>query len=203
MEYFSDRARYALVVRVPRPIEVVIEDDFLIPLGTTKPTMGYHITLLGPFYLPEEQDHTAFSRAVQEVCRRWRPFLVSVTGLGAFEKRDDNVIYLRLADSHRLVALHEELLEATREHIAFADVEFLEESRGPYLPHITLGLALTDRELAQFFRTAADRIPQITFRVSALWLVAQESSEPWRYVVGYPLDTARQGELLSPDPHPY
>lgn len=201
MEYFSERARYALVIRVPRAIEVAIEDEFLIPLGTTKPTMGYHITLLGPFYLLDERDHAAFPRAVQRVCRRWRPFLVSVAGLGAFEKRDDNVIYLRLADSHRLVALHQELLEATRERVAFA--EFIQESGRPYLPHITLGLALTDQEMAQFFRTAADRIPEITFRVSALWLVAQESSEPWRYVMGYPLDAVRQGELLSPDPHPY
>ncbi len=203
MEYLSDRARYALMVRVPRTIEVAIEDDYLIPLGTTKPTMGYHITLLGPFYLPEEREHTAFSRAVQEVCQRRQPLLVSVAGLGAFEKEDDNVIYLRLADPHRLVALHEELLEATREHVAFADTDFSEESRGTYLPHITLGLALTDRELVQFFRTVAERIPEITFRVSALWLVAQESSEPWRYVIGYPLDAARQGELLSPDPHTY
>ncbi|MFP3896544.1 MAG: 2'-5' RNA ligase family protein [Anaerolineales bacterium] len=203
MEYLSDRARYLLVVRVPRTIEVAIEDDFLIPLGTTKPTMGYHITLLGPFYLPKERDHTALSRAVEGVCRRWQPFLVSVAGLGAFEKKDDNVIYLHPADPHRLVSLHEELLEATREHVALADIDFPEESRGPYLPHITLGLALTDRELAQFFRIVAKRIPEITFLVSALWLVAQESREPWRYVIGYPLDAARQGEVLSPDPHPY
>lgn len=202
MEYFSDRARYILVARVPRDIEVAIEDDFLIPLGTTRPTMGYHITLLGSFHLPKGEDHAAFSRAVQRVCRRWRPFHVYVAGLGAFEKEDDNVIYLRVANPHRLTALRREIHEATRQHILFDKVNSAERDSKPYRPHITLGLALTDRELEAFFRTAVDGVLDIVFRISELWLAAQESSEPWRYVVGYPLDAARQGELLSPESHP-
>ena len=202
MEYLSNRARYALVIRVPRDIEVAIEDDFLIPLGTTRPAMGYHITLMGSFHLPKGREHAAFSRAVQRGCRRWQPFDVYMAGLGAFEKQDDNVIYLRVANSHKLVALHKEIHEATRGHVLFDDAESLEKNREPYRPHITLGLALTDRELEAFFRTAADDILDIAFRVSELWLVAQEPSEPWRYVVGYPLDAARQGELLSPESHP-
>ncbi|MEA3407748.1 MAG: 2'-5' RNA ligase family protein [Chloroflexota bacterium] len=201
MEYLSDGARHVLVARVPRDIEVTIEDNFLIPLGTSRPTMGYHITLLGSFHLIEGQGHAAFSHIVQRVCGRWRPLHVSVTGIGVFEKKDDNVIYLRLADSHRLVALHEELLEATRGWISFADAKGMEGCKDPYLPHITLGLGLTDQELAYFFCTAAGRVPHITFRISELWLAAQEPSEPWRYVVGYPLDATRQGELLSPEPH--
>ncbi len=56
MEETYNRARYVLVVRLPRQVEVRIEDAYLALAGTTKPVMGYHISLLGPFHVPDEAD---------------------------------------------------------------------------------------------------------------------------------------------------
>jgi 2'-5' RNA ligase len=172
--------RYALVVRLPRAVEVRIEDAFLGIAGSTKPVMGYHITLLGPCLL-QEGAFQAFAAAVTAACRRWSPFEVRVTGLGAFRAKDDNVAYLEIADPRNVVALHEDLLRATDGLVIPQDERYREWCTTAYQPHVTLGLGLSDAELEEFLRAGGQRRFDERFKVTRIWLAAQAPQGLWQY----------------------
>lgn len=191
-------------MRVPRPIEVRIEDIYLRLAGTTKPVMGFHITLLGPFLfsspgasgqLPvdsaanKERDVSAseFASRVSAVCRNWSPFSVRLHGLGVFKGQNDHLVYIRIAEPQKLVALHNELLEAVGDLIIPQDERYHEWYVTSYRPHVTLGLGLSDRELEEFLRTRRLLPFDESFEVSRLWLVQQAPNGPWQYVTEFPL----------------
>ncbi|NLG49806.1 MAG: 2'-5' RNA ligase family protein [Chloroflexi bacterium] len=181
-----DRERYALIIRLPREVEVRIEDTYLGLVGITKPTMGFHITLLGPFYLSEGVSIESLC-GVADVCARWQPFRVRVYGLGTFEVQEDNIVYLHVADSERVMALHDDLLEAASACVTYQSEQYEEWNVDSYYPHVTLGLGLSDQELSNFLRDAANRVLDETFEVSRIWIAAQPPSGSWHYVATYTL----------------
>lgn len=181
----AEKARYVLIAPLPRPIEVRIEDTFLGLGGTTKPFMGYHITLLGPFHLAE-----GFSRddlgEIEGICRRWRPFEVRIDGLDAFREEDNNTVYLGVS-SEGLIALHDALAKALVAKIVYQHPKAATWNLESYRPHVTLGLGLKDEELALVLRDGASRRLEATFEVSALHLMEQEANQPWERVATFPL----------------
>jgi 2'-5' RNA ligase len=186
--------RYGLIVRLPREVETRIEDTYLSLLGATKSNMGYHITLLGPFYrLNDEQAH--FDAVVSSVCQRWQPFHVQVAGLGTFLAKDDNVAYVSVVEPDRIVTLHTELLEATTGFVAPQDERFFKWSVESYNPHVTLALGLTDHALAEFLRASAEHKLDETFLVKRIWLAEQAPSGPWQYLASYPLGIPSEEEF--------
>jgi len=197
VEETYDRARYVLVVRLPRQVEVRIEDAYLALAGTTKPVMGYHISLLGPFHVPDEAD-SQFLANIGAVCRRWQPFHLHIAGLGAFIARDDNVVYLHVADPDNIMALHRDLLEATRGQLIPQSDRDREWSFERYHPHVTLGLRLSDRELQQFLPMALGSELGETFQVTCISLAEQTPHGPWHYMIEYPLGSPAPG--AAPDP---
>ena len=186
MEGVRQGPRYALVVRLPREVEVRIEDAFLGLLSTSKPTIGYHITLLGPFLLLVDDLDACVARIVQ-VCYHTRPFSVRVGGLGAFKESDDNAVFLDVLENDRVVRLHRRLVRATQEDIRPQYAWSRGPGPQPFRPHITLGLGLTDRELQTFLRTSDDGAVDEAFGICELSLVEQRPGEPWHYVNAFPL----------------
>jgi 2'-5' RNA ligase len=186
-----------LVVRLPRPVELRIEDIFLDLAGATRPTMGYHITVLGPFYLDEEVDYR-FLTPVQQVCARWQPFEVDISTVSFFEAPDDNAVYLRVLDGDGLVTLHYDLLNNVKEIATMQDERTREWNEELYAPHITLALKLSDKDLPHFLRTAASQDLHVTFLIDEIWLCRQQARAPWQYVAHFPLGTDEE-QLVPPD----
>jgi 2'-5' RNA ligase len=190
------RTRYVLVVRLPRSVEVLIEDVFLGLAGATKPTMGYHITVLGPFYLDEKVDYR-FLTPVQQVCVRWQPFEVDISTVSFFEAPDDNAVYLRVLDGDGLIELHDDLLSAVGKIATMQNERIREWNETLYAPHVTLALKLSDKELPQFLRKAASQDLHASFMVHEIWLCRQEPHAPWQYVAHFLLGTDEE-QLVPP-----
>lgn len=181
MDAYRTETRYALLIRLPRAVEVLIEDRFLHEIGTTRPTMGYHITLLGPFRLREGLDAAALDRAAQ-VCQSWPAFEVRIAGLGTFEAPDRNTLFVPTLSPERLVALHGALRAALEDDILL--------ERNPaegYQPHVTLGIGLLDADIPALFRNDPAAALDVTFAVQEVWLATQPPNAPWRHLARYPL----------------
>ena len=181
MEETLNRERYVFVVRLPRKIEIQIEDTYLILASVTKPTMGYHVTVLGPLCLREGVGPEALS-VVSEICQQQDPFSIRVVGLGAFEAEDDNAVYLGVHPSDELMALQGALSEAMAELVVYSSDRSREWNQGGFCPHVTLGLALLDQELADFMEAGRQRTFDEVFEVDRIWLAAQEPNRAWRFV---------------------
>jgi 2'-5' RNA ligase len=192
-----ERERYALLVRLPRTVEIRIEDVYLNLAGVTKPNMGYHITLLGPFHMASVTN-SPFGANVEAVCRRWSPFCLRITGLGHYRASDDNVVFLRIANPQDLATLHSDLLEATQDQIIAQDERLREWNFQNFDPHVTLGLGLTDQELGHFVRSAAGRSFDESYEVSRIWLARGISTGPWQYITSYVLGDRGEAEV-SPE----
>jgi 2'-5' RNA ligase len=198
----NERERYALLVRLPRAVEIRIEDVYLNLASVTKPNMGYHITLLGPFHMARVA-HALFQTSVEAVCRHWSPFHLRITGLGEYKASDDNVVFLRIANPQDLTALHRDLLEATQDQILAQDERLREWNFQDFEPHVTLGLGLTDQELDHFMRAAAGCAFDESYEVTRVWLAGGISTGPWQYIASYTLgdsgDTEASPESAAAD----
>ncbi|MHB0859557.1 MAG: 2'-5' RNA ligase family protein [Anaerolineae bacterium] len=184
-----DRVRYVVIVRLPREIEVRIEDAYLTLTGATKPTMGYHVSLLGPFFLRENMGVGTLS-GIEQVCDKWRPFPVHISGLGSFRAHDNNAIYLDVLAPQELITLHHELTQATSGQIIPQMAWYGDFPAAPFRPHVTLGLGLSDSALEECLRSGATRFFEATFQVECLYLVEQWPNHPWQVVREYTLGTA-------------
>ena len=196
MDHTGERPRYAVIVRLPRAVEVHIEDAYLSMLGTTRPNMGYHITLLGPFYICDHCKAAALER-VRAICQDTEPFSLRLQGLGTFAEQNNNVVYVRIADPTRLATLHNTLLNETERLVTIQNARFREWTAERYMPHVTVGLGMTDSELSEFLRGSARFEIDATLAVSRLWLVEQYPNGPWRYVAEFPLGQS------TGEPEPY
>jgi len=181
-----NRTRYAIVIRVPRDIEVRIEDTYLSVIGVTKPSMGYHLTLLGPFLLSDEITAPHLP-AVTRLCREEVPFEVHLAGLGISRSETSHAVYLDVVKPEKVMSLHNRLLDVTHD-IALPENETLRIwTIERYNPHVTLGLGLSESELDEFLRLVQARDVQATFMVDSIWLVEQSPGGPWEFVTEYRL----------------
>lgn len=188
--------RFALVVTPPRPVEVLIEDAYLRWLGTSKPNMGFHITIVGPFLWKGELDENVL-RQVGLICAAWQPFRVCIHGLDAFRDPDRNAVYIPVHNAGSLMSLHDSLQTVLSPVIVLQR----ELPEGRYLPHITLGLGLTDRELERVLKDAHEYDLQESFEVEEIHLTEERPSAPWRRIRSFPL--SRSLEAASANVNSY
>ncbi len=180
------RVRYALVIRLPREVEVRIEDTFLSVIGTTKPAMGYHLTLLGPYCLAPGVS-SPFLAAVSRVCRQTESFPVRLEGLGVFSTANNNAVYLGVENPAPVVALHRRLLQATAGVVEPENERLRAWTVDNYNPHVTLGLGMTDGDLEEFLRLGEQRHLTAEFTVQQVYLVEQVPNGPWEVAAEYSL----------------
>ncbi|MGI6368374.1 MAG: 2'-5' RNA ligase family protein [Anaerolineae bacterium] len=174
--------RLALVIRVPRALEVEIEDAFLALSGVTRPVMGFHITVLGPFTWIRQQPETALEQVAQR-CAATQPFDVTVGGAGSFDGEDTHSVYIPVHTSTALRELHHQLAGLLEEHIVLQR----EVSGEEYLPHVTLGLGLSTRDRDRALAELERRSVRTAFLVTELHLVTEGPGSPWRSSRVFPL----------------
>jgi len=181
----SQRPRYVLVVQVPRDIELRIEDAFLGHIGVTRPAMGYHVTLLGPFCLAKG-GADALSALIDQVCHATPSFDLQLAGIKAFSSADNHVAYLQVGSIETLLYLRGRLLaDLLSQDILVDPCPRLDTD--VYLPHVTLALELTQGELALLTESSSIRDFSATFTVNALALAAEQIGAPWRVEKVFPL----------------
>lgn len=178
------QTRYALVAPLPRAVEVRIEDAFLGLLGASKPIMGYHVTLVGPFVWAGEPDEHRLRR-VAETCAAWPPLAVRIHGLSAFRATNRNALYIPVLESESLEALH----RALKTILEPAMIQERPSLQGDYVPHITLGLGLTDSELERVMAGWQERVLDERFLVDSVHLLEEPPSAPWRSIRAWLLST--------------
>jgi 2'-5' RNA ligase len=177
------RSRYALVARLPRPVEVQIEDAFLTLVGITRPIMGFHITLVGPFMWIAESPPARLLDRLSRLCLRTQPMEIEIDGQGAFVGVESNAVYLRVARQTALCRLQAQTDHLLRPHI------LLQRDLAPdkYVPHVTLGLGLTPEERDRALSTLADAHFSAAVPVCELHLVEEPPGSPWRSMLTLPL----------------
>ncbi len=191
MDNLLTQPRYALVIRIPRAIEVQIEDTFLTLVGITRPIMGFHITLVGPFLWKGDADNSVLDRLAQSV-QSYEPFQVTIGGSGAFVGEDANAVYIAVQHSAALRRLQAGAHWLLRPHIVLQR-EIPPEA---YLPHVTLGLGLTPDERDRALVALANEPITATLEVVALHLVEEKPQSPWRAIGTFPL-----AGQPPPEPH--
>lgn len=184
-----DRSRYALLILLPRAAEIRIEEIFLPLAGITKPTMGYHISVLGPFFVRAERPDR-LSELVPTACRPSPPFSVRLAGLGAFRSPGDNSVFIQIVDPKPVLALHEAMRRGLEPDLLLTDERYRAWNVNEYEPHVTLGLNLSDRELAQLLHVGQDHPFDLSFGVKEIWLAEQPPGAPWRMLRAFPLGQA-------------
>jgi len=184
----SIRPRYALTIRLPRDAEVRIEDAYLSVIGVTRPAMGFHLTVLGPYRLAPGVPSPHLP-AVAQACRAFKPFAVRLSGLAVFRNESDSAVYLRVSDPEPVVMLHERLLRAARNDVVPENEQIRDRMFENYTPHVTLGLHMADPDLDEFLRLGEQRRVDVQFAVDRVWLVSQVPGGPWEYIAWYPLGT--------------
>lgn len=186
MEASYERTRYVLVIRVPREVEICLEDRFLGLLGTTKPVMGYHISLVGSFFMPGDVGPEALT-GIAELCRRYPAFHVEMEGLGGFTSQGSTIAYMYVTTEHPLLELQRDLADVLESQIEYVNETVREWNVVTYRPHITLGLGLSDGQFEALQRSAADGGCSAAFEVAAISLVGKEPNGPWQHLATYPL----------------
>ena len=195
----TETTRHALVIRVPRELENRLEDIYLNLAGTTKPVMGYHVTLLGPFSLVRGRDDLDHSQ-IEAVCRVREPFVVELEGLHVSAEPNSNAILVDIVGPQEIIGLHDDLLAALGDQITFTTERARRWNLCNYRPHVTVALGLSDKELAAFPVERSARQCHASFQVTSVSLAADNPSEPWRHLKSFHLGAGPHpsGEAKAP-----
>ncbi len=186
MESSHQLPRYALVVPLSRALEIRIEDLFLGLPGTSKPIMGFHITVVGPFTWTNGPDEALLAK-IAEICATWPPFTVRLRGLSAFRSPNDNAVYIPVEKDAQLQELHR-VLQMTLGPAISLQRELPQEG---YQPHVTLGLGLTDSELERVMADAQGRKLDACLLVDEIQLAEEQPGAPWRRIRAFALNKAK------------
>ena len=177
------RTRQLLMLPVPRAIEVLIEDRFLPSIGATRPPLGYHVSIIGPFFWEGDARASALAR-VQQACAELSPLRLTVQGIDVFENApDDCAVFVGIGPVRRLRRLHQRVLTALGGAIGMQY-----QRSGPFRPHITLGLNLPSRP-CHGLRRDADASWHAHFLATELRLMEQQPQTPWRTLLSFSLGT--------------
>ncbi len=173
MDEIAQRPRYVVYMPLPRALELRLEDAFLERIGATRPAMGYHLSLVGPFTLlaePWQGDERLVT-----LCAAVAPFSVHLEKPDLFRAPNANTLMLPVSASAELVALQSVLYAAL---LPWVRLEH-DQSPAAYRPHITLGIGLLDTDLADALRGGDTPWNGESFWASEVCVARQHRRGPW------------------------
>ncbi len=181
--------RILFAVRLERKTEVLIEDSFLTIVGTTRPAMGYHISVLGPAIIAHQD---AFDQGIQRastLLKDYLPLYTVLNTIGTFRDGDISTPYLGIADPSPYIALHNDLLETFAEAVTPESEQFRAWTIDQYMPHVTLGLGLSEAEMREFTQRTQSIKLNVGFISSTLSLLRQRQGSVWENDLELPLQS--------------
>jgi 2'-5' RNA ligase len=132
-----------------------------------------HITLQNPFKAPPGME-PAFFELLQEFATLHPPLAVTLNGFGAFENKDNPVIYLKVEKNDALISLHKKLMNFLRKEFGFSHLL----ARSNFSPH--LNIAYKDLTTSQFeaaWPKFEDRPFQATFDVNHFYFLRHNGTQ--------------------------
>jgi 2'-5' RNA ligase len=107
-----------------------------------------HITVKSPFIF--RQSGAMVVEQLEAICAQWEPFEIRLGGLGVFR---NSIVYLKVAESPELTALHLELVSGLE---GFVETLSDRYDGAAFTPHLTLADGLNPEEVAEAKRILAD-----------------------------------------------
>jgi 2'-5' RNA ligase len=132
-----------------------------------------HITLRAPF---TTDDPKGLAPAIEDVALRYLPVRLHAHGLGSFVGPRNNVLYVEVQRSDRLMRLHEAVVHAlpdVRDVYPDAPSHQFEN----WVPHITLADGMSEERLEELQRELAEYKPDCEWEARELLLVRSQSAE--------------------------
>jgi 2'-5' RNA ligase len=171
--------------RVAREIEA-IEQYFARTYGSRHALKSPpHLTLQPPFRWPVAQ-WSPLEERVQQFARGHPPLALQLSGFGAFAPR---VIYVAVAKTPKLEALHRALVASLSDPLGISDPK---AKKRPFNPHITVAHRdLSERAFHQAWPAFRQREWRERFTVSQLTLLAHDGQQ-WQVSREFPLQGAEE-----------
>lgn len=132
-----------------------------------------HITLKAPFTVA---DPRTLVPALEDVALRYLPVSLHAGGLGAFTGAGNNVLYVRVERSDRLLRLHEGVVRSLPNAQDVFPHTASHELDG-WAPHITIAAGMTEERLEELRAKLEAHNLTCDWEARALLLVRSESTE--------------------------
>jgi len=174
-----------IVIFLPDPLRSdILERQMGFDPGL-RPNLPPHITVKRPFR--PQGNQAAVEQAIAAVAARWQPFPISLDGVGVWTMPGNHTIYVKVAESQALRALHNDILGALASLAAPAapqDALF----EGPnFVPHATILYQLDDLALGLAQSDMEDFHPRLDFVATEISLVGTIGRNVWTTVRAFPL----------------
>lgn len=176
----TDQQRHGVFALLPPDIGADLAARLEGIPGTSVPPQGYHITLYGPFVF---QGNAQAARMVLRTIMQSVPsFTASLQRIGHFRRPDDNVVFAYVDCSLDLLQLHARLVNALDHLVSSRHPRGPEWDRWDYIPHVSLGVHLSDDDLETCLRRLSGLPLAYRFEVRHIWLLRESMVSPQSWV---------------------
>lgn len=187
---------FALVTHAPHEISQALDDIRRRYDPAYKAGIEPHVTIKRPTVLGEAKRLDAIVAELGKTTTEIRPFPVVLDGYGTFKKTNANVVFLKVQNEEPFCDMHQRIISALDRAYAPAEVPPVvangvtanttaDHFEGQaYHPHLTIGNALNDLELAVMeheLQTGNYRL-HFAFWVTEVVLMTQSGGKPWETV---------------------
>lgn len=137
---------FALTLYIPQNNNQALEEIRSRYDPAAQANIPIHITVkrFTPYFHKSEIE--GIRQRLVEISSQLKPFLVTVDGYGTFDSPNHNVVFLKIKNPEPLRQLHYKIVEILEDFFAEGGIDNFEGQN--YTPHITIGNALSDLDLA-------------------------------------------------------
>lgn len=171
---------FALVTYAPPQVSEAVDDIRRRYDPAFKDDIAPHITIKRPAVLNEPELLVGMSAAVGKAMQNVRPFQVDLVGYDVFRKKDNNVVFLKVAQEDPFCALHMTMADALETVLQGAGLDQYEGIA--FHPHLTIGNALGDLELAvmEYELGTGNYTLNFSYNVTEIAMLSQPPGQPWQ-----------------------
>lgn len=173
---------FALLAYSPPEVSAAVDDIRRRYDPAFKADIPPHITLKRPAILENPALLPAITGTVKTAMLQIAPFRVELEGYGVFRRPGRNVVFLKVKDEQPFCALHMNIVRAIDSVLPGAALDQFEGES--YHPHLTIGNALDDLELAVMEYELNNNGYRLNFNftLSQISLLSQPPGLPWETV---------------------
>ncbi len=173
---------FAIIAYAPPEISAAVDDIRSRYDPAFKDGIPPHITIKRPAILTNPALLSAMSGAIRVGLQHLQPFQVELDGYGVFRHPGRNVVFIKVRDERSFCELHTSVAAALSSVLADPGLDQYENSA--YHPHLTIGNALSDLELAVMEHELSGGSYRLnfSFTLSEIALFSQPPAQPWQTV---------------------
>ena len=173
---------FAVIAYAPPEISAAVDDIRRRYDPAFKDAIPPHITIKRPAVLSNRALLPAMSGAIRVGLQNIAPFQVELDGYGIFRHPGRNVVFIKVRDERPFCQLHMAVAHALSSVLADPGLDQYENAA--YHPHLTIGNALSNLELAVMEHELSDGSYRLnfSFALTEIALFSQPPAQPWQTV---------------------